>query len=93
MDISKFEASDYLDSEETISEFMATVMEDGNQDALLLALAHVAKARGMAKVAKDAGLSRESLYKSLSPGAKPGFDTVRRVMAALGVKLTAVSAR
>ena len=55
----------------------------------MLALDDVARARGMAQVAKDAGLGRESLYKALAPGAKPRFDTVLKVARALGVRLTA----
>ncbi len=49
----------------------------------------VARAKGMAQVARNAGLGRESLYKALAPGAKPRFDTVMRVARALGVKFTA----
>jgi probable addiction module antidote protein len=55
----------------------------------LLALGDLARARGMAQVAKDAGLGRESLYKALTPGAKPRFDTVVKVARALGFQLTA----
>jgi len=68
---------------------MAAVLETEDPDLLLLALGDVARAKGMAQVAKDAGLGRESLYKALTPGAKPRFDTVMRVARALGVKLTA----
>jgi len=89
--ITKFEASDYLDSEEAIAEYLNACLEEGGVDLFLAGIGDAAKARGMTKIAKDSGLSRESLYKALSPGAKPGFDTIRRVMAAVGVKLTAVS--
>jgi len=58
-------------------------------DLLLLALGDVARAKGMAQVAKDSGLGRESLYKALAPGAKPRFETVMKVARALGVKFTA----
>jgi probable addiction module antidote protein len=58
-----------------------------NPDVLLEALGDVAKARGMAQVAKDLGLDRESLYKALSPGAKPRYETVAAVMRALKVKM------
>jgi probable addiction module antidote protein len=56
---------------------------------LLLALSDVACEKGMAPVAKDAGLGRETLYKALAPGAKPRFETVMKVARALGVKFTA----
>ena len=72
-----------------VAESMTAVLETHDLDLLLLALRDVARARGMAQVAKDAGLGRESLYKSLSPGAKPRFDTVLKVARALGVRLSA----
>jgi len=68
---------------------MTAVLETGDPDLLLLALGDIARAKGMAQVAKDAGLGRESLYKALAPGAKPRFDTVLKVARALGVKLSA----
>jgi probable addiction module antidote protein len=68
---------------------MTAVLETNEPDLLLLALSDVARAKGMAQVAKDAGLGRESLYKALAPGAKPRFETVMKVARALGVKFTA----
>ncbi|ALF88012.1 Hypothetical protein RRSL_02154 [Ralstonia solanacearum UW551] len=73
-----FDAAAYLDSEETIAEFLAAAMEDPNPDVFLAALGAVARARGMAKVAADAGLGRESLYKAISPGAHPRYETVQK---------------
>lgn len=87
-----FDMSVHLDSADVIVEYLAQVLADGDDDELLRALGHVAKARGMAQVAADAGLGRESLYKALAPGAKPRYDTVLKVARALGVKLTAVPA-
>jgi len=84
-----FDAARYLDSEEAIAEYMTAVLEADDPDLLLLALGDVARAKGMAQVAKDAGLGRESLYKALTPGAKPRFETVIKVARALGVKFTA----
>lgn len=69
---------------------MSVVLETDDQDLLLLALSDVARAKGMAQVAKDAGLGRESLYKALAPGAKPRFETIVKVARALGVKFTAL---
>ncbi|MFW2396566.1 addiction module antidote protein [Burkholderia pseudomallei] len=85
-----FDAANYLDSEEAIASYINAAMEADDQDLLLLAIADVAKARGMAKVAADAGLGRESLYKALARGAKPRFDTITKLMHALGVKFEAV---
>jgi len=83
-----FDAADYLDNEEVIAEYLTAALEDSDPDVFLRAVASVAKARGMVKVAEDSGLGRESLYKALSPGAKPRYETIRKLMDALGVKLT-----
>jgi probable addiction module antidote protein len=87
-----FDAARYFTDDDAIAEYLNAVLETGNSDHLLLALGDIARARGMAQVAKDAGLGRESLYKALAPGAKPRFDTVLKVARALGVKLTAQTA-
>lgn len=67
-------------------------LESNDPDLLLLALGDVARAKGMAQIAKDADIGRESWYKAFSPGAKPRFETVMKVARALGVKFTAQSA-
>ena len=87
-----FDAARYLKDDHAIAEYMSAVMEANDPDLLLLALGDVARAKGMAQVAKDAGLGRESLYKALAPGAKPRFETVMKVANALGVKFTVQSA-
>jgi probable addiction module antidote protein len=84
-----FDAARYLTDDAAVAEYMTAALETGDSDLLLLALADVARARGMAQVAKDAGLGRESLYKALAPGAKPRYETVMKVVRALGVHLTA----
>jgi probable addiction module antidote protein len=84
----KFDAADYLDSEETIAEFLTAALEDEDPEVFLAAIAAVAKARGIAAIATSAGLGRESLYKALAPGAKPRYDTVMKVLHGLGVKLS-----
>lgn len=84
-----FDAARYLNDDAAIAEYMTGVLEANDPDLLLLALSDVARAKGMAQVAKDAGLGRESLYKALAPGAKPRFETVMKVARALGVKFTA----
>ena len=87
LELAPFDASDYLDSEEVIAEYLTAALENPDPDAFLLAVRDVAKARGIATVAANAGLGRESLYKALKPGAKPRFDTVHRLLGALGVRL------
>ena len=82
-----FDAADYLDNDEVIAAFLTEAAQDENPAILMKAIASVAKARGMAQVAKDAGLGRESLYKALAPGAKPRFETVAAVLKALKVRI------
>lgn len=86
--LTAFDAARYLTDDSAIAEYITAILEEDDTDLLLLALADVARAKGMAQVAKDAGLGRESLYKALSPGAKPRFDTILKVARALGVRLT-----
>lgn len=84
-----FDAADYLNNETVIAEYLNAALEDDNPDVLLQAIADVAKARGISQLAKDAGVGRESLYKALAPGAKPRYDTVLKLMKALGVEIHA----
>ena len=83
-----FDMADYLDSDEAVAEYLSQVLTDGDDGELASVLGHIAKARGMAQIAKDAGIGRESLYKALRADAHPRFDT-SRVCKALGVKLVA----
>jgi probable addiction module antidote protein len=86
---STFDMADYLDDDEAIAEYLTQVLSDGDDSELAAALGHIAKARGMSQIAKDAGIGRESLYKALRSDAHPRFDTINRVCKALGVKLVA----
>lgn len=89
--LAPFDASEFLDDEAVIAEYLAVALEDPNPDVFLRAVANVAKARGVSQVAKASGLGRESLYKALAPGAKVRYETVRKVLDSLGVKLTVVA--
>lgn len=92
MDESKFrifDAAEFLDSEEAIAAYLSAVLDENDPDLLLAALGDIARAKGMARLAEDSGLNRESLYKALRPGAKLRFDTVFRIMAALNIKMQA----
>ena len=84
-----WDASEYLDSPEAIAEYLTAAMEDGDANLLLAVLGDIAKAKGMTQLARDTGLGRESLYKALTPGAKPRFDTVMKVIHGMGVHLRA----
>lgn len=84
----RYEASRFLDTPEVISAYLAESMRAQDPHLLMQALAEVAKARGVNKVAEDAGINRESLYKSFKGGAHTRFETINRLMRALGVELT-----
>ena len=87
-----FDASAFLDDDEVVAEYLTAALEDSNPDVFLSAVGQVAKARGMSAVAESTGLGRESLYKALTPGAKPRYDTVLKVLQGLGVKITVTAA-
>ena len=84
MESSKFEISDYLDSNEMIAEYLNAVLEEGYESKVVKANGNVAKAIGMTKIAEETGMSRPSLYKALSDGAKPQFSTIIKVLKAIG---------
>lgn len=88
----RFDASDYLDNTDVLVEYLSAALEDDDPDVFLRAVENVAKARGIGDIAKATGLGRESLYKALSPGAKPRYDTVIKVIASLGLRLAVVPA-
>ncbi len=90
MNTSKFDVADYLDSNEMIAEYLNAILEEGNDADLIIAIGHVAKAMGMSKIAKAAGMSRPSLYKALSEGAKPQFETIMKVLRVIGAQLKIV---
>lgn len=81
-----FDAAAYLDNDEVIAEYLSAAAQDTNPDVFIAALSDVAKARGVAQIAKAAGLGRESLYKALDAGAHPRYETVNAVLHALGVR-------
>ncbi|MEQ8581455.1 MAG: putative addiction module antidote protein [Marinoscillum sp.] len=83
----KFDIAEYLEDDAMIAEYLNTVLEDGDSEDIISALGHVAKARGMSKIAEETGLSRPSLYKALSQGSKPQFDTILKVLRAVGGSL------
>ena len=94
MGISRFNISDYLDNNEMIAEYLNTVLADGDESAMIAAIGHIAKSIGMTKIAQETGLSRPSLYKALSDGAKPQFETIMKVLRAIGgqIQINPISA-
>ncbi len=85
--ITEFDPAAYLDNEEVIAEYLSAALSASDLELLLTAIGNVVKARGMTQIAHEAGLGRASLYQALAPGAKPRFETVMKIIQALGVKL------
>jgi len=83
-----FDSSEYLETPEDIHEYLKAICEEGDSDLFLIALGHIAKAKGMTEIARLSGLSRQNLYRSLAPGGEPKYETIKKVVEAIGCKLT-----
>ena len=90
----KYDVAEHLRTPEEMAAYLEACMEEANGDAAFIAkaLGDIVRAKGMSQVARQAGLSRESLYKTLSGDRTPSFDTILKVIAALGLKLHAEAA-
>jgi probable addiction module antidote protein len=93
--LSRYDVAEHLCTPEEMAAYLDVCMEEADGDAAFItkALGDIARAKGMTQFARDAGLSRESLYKALSGERSPSFDTVLKVIGALGIKLHAEAAR
>lgn len=91
----RYDVAEHRRTPEEMAAYLEACLEEANGDVAFIAkaLGDIARAKGMTKVARDAGLSRESLYKALSRERTPGFDTTLKVVAALGLKLHAEAAQ
>ncbi len=89
----RYDVSEHLRTPEEMAAYLEACLEEAEGDAAFIAkaLGDIARAKGMTQVARDAGLSRESLYKALSGDRSPGFDTILKVIGALGIQLHAVA--
>ena len=87
----RWDSAEYLKTEEDLANYLDACMEEAGDDPAFIAkaLGTIARARGMTQVARDAGLSRESLYRALSGEGNPEFGTILKVVKALGLKLHA----
>jgi len=87
----RYDVAEHLRTPEEMAAYLEACLEEADGDAAFVAkaLGDIARAKGMTQVARDAGLSRESLYKALSGERSPGFDTILKVVGALGLKLHA----
>ena len=90
----RYDVAEHLRTPEEIAAYLEACLDEAQGDAAFIAkaLGDIARARGMAQVARDAGLSRESLYKALSGERSPDFDTILKVVNALGLRLHAEAA-
>lgn len=87
----RFDASEYIETAEDAAEYLTAALETGDASFVATSIGDVARARGMTEIARQTGLSRENLYRALNGDTKAEFDTILRVLTALGVKLTAKS--
>lgn len=92
---SRYDVAEHLRTPEEMAAYLEACLEEANGDAAFVAkaLGDIARAKGMSQVARDTGLSRESLYKALSGERTPSFETILKVVAALGLKLHAEAVR
>jgi len=88
MDVKPFDPAEVLNSEERITEYLREAFEDGDPALIAIALGAVARARSIADVAQETGLTREALYKALSPKGNPRLSTLMAVIKALGYQLS-----
>ena len=86
-EIAHLDIAEYLDSEEMVAEYLNLICQENDPTLLLRAIGHVARSKGMAKIAETSGLGRESLYKALDEKAHPRFETVFKVLTALGIQM------
>lgn len=89
MKTTPFDAADYLETEEDVAAYLTEALATGDTAVVALALGAIARARGMTRIARATGLSRESLYRALSADGNPEFATVLRILEAMGLRLTA----
>ena len=91
----RYDVAEHLRTPEEMAAYLEACLEEADGDAAFIAkaLGDIARAKGMAQIARDAGLSRESLYKALSGERSPDFDTILKVIGALGLKLHAEAPR
>ena len=92
IETTKWDAAEFLTSDEAIAAYLEAAFEDGDPKMIAVALGDIAKAKGMAAIAREAGVTREALYKSLSDKGDPKLSTLIGVMKALGLRFTVTKA-
>lgn len=87
--LSKFDAAEYLDSPDMIAAYLSEALETGDAKYIAQAIGTIARAKGMTGIAKEAGLSRENLYRALTEDGTPEFGTIMKVLSAMDIQLEA----
>ena len=82
-----YDVTEYLETEADMAAYLNAALEDGDPAVLSTALGDIARAKGMTQLARETGISRDGLYKALSPTGNPSFATVQKVINALGMKV------
>ena len=88
VDLPEFDMAEHLDSDQAIAEYLSIVLEENDPAEFAHALGTIARAKGMTEVARASGLTREALYKALRPTSQPRFDTIMKVVHALGLQIS-----
>ncbi|MCI9628281.1 MAG: putative addiction module antidote protein [Eggerthellaceae bacterium] len=88
----KWDALEYLETEEDMAAYLNAALEDGDTSVIAAALGDIARTKGMTQLSKETGITRDGLYKALSPTGNPSFDTVQKVVRAFGLKLDVATA-
>ena len=88
----KWDASEYLATEADMAAYLNAALEDGDTSVIAAALGDIARAKGMTQLSKETGITRDGLYKALSPTGNPSFDMVQKVIKAFGLKLDVATA-
>ncbi|MEQ3362826.1 addiction module antidote protein [Raoultibacter massiliensis] len=84
----KWDTVEFLETEEDMVAYLNAALEEGNSELINVALGNIARAKGMTQLARETGITRDGLYKALSPQGNPSFDTILKVSKALGMKLS-----
>jgi probable addiction module antidote protein len=87
MKVAKWDPAEFIDTKEDVIAYLETALEDGDMKFLLKTVGHIARSEGMAQIARELGVTREGLYKSLSPTGNPSFETVLKLLNILGFRL------
>jgi probable addiction module antidote protein len=86
VEVRKWDTAEFLESDEDIAAYLNAVLEEDDPALLNVALGNVARAKGMTQLAKETGITRDGLYKALSPDGNPSFTTVQKILKAFKLR-------